>query len=357
MVHHWTGPVSVALYAAGDEWPLVQAYVRYLRRCYAPVRERVAFHAAFPADRLPESSPDQLMEILGSEAHLDCFRPEPSLKELMRQRTPESVRWRMRHGYPQNHMRNLARKACQTEYVFLVDVDVVPSLGLAQGLNDFLLKAKCTAPSVGPAPPVLPKTRGAGHGPPPGQQQQQQPQCAYVIPTFELDERVRFPRNKSDLIRLAGKGLARPFHHKVFIYNQFATNFSRWQSEHDADSAAVHVAYNVTNFEFLYEPFYVARDTMPPHDERFMGYGYTRNTQVYEMFVAGVQFQVLSPAFSVHWGLQSKQARPAWRELQNNENRRHFDLFKREVAVRYRRDPLSMVQPNPNNPNRAPGVA
>ncbi len=55
------------------------------------------------------------------------------------------------------------------------------------------------------------------------------------------------------------------------------------------------------------------------------------------MFVSGVQFQVLSPAFTVHWGLQSKQARPAWRELQNNENRRHFDLFKREVAVRYRR--------------------
>lgn len=53
------------------------------------------------------------MEILGSEARLDCFRPEPSLKELMRQRTPESIRWRMRHGYPQNHMRNLARKACQ----------------------------------------------------------------------------------------------------------------------------------------------------------------------------------------------------------------------------------------------------
>ena len=59
--------------------------------------------------------------------------------------------------------------------------------------------------------------------------------------------------------------------------------------------------------------------------------------QVYEMFVAGVQFQVLSPAFTVHWGLQTKQARPAWRELQNNENRRHFEMFKKEVAIRYRR--------------------
>lgn len=52
--------MSVALFAAGDEWPLVQAYVRYLRRCYAPVRERVAFHVAFPADRMPESSNDQV---------------------------------------------------------------------------------------------------------------------------------------------------------------------------------------------------------------------------------------------------------------------------------------------------------
>lgn len=41
-----------------------------------------------------------------------------------------------------------------------------------------------------------------------------------------------------------------------------------------------YVSHDVTNFEFLYEPFYVARDVAPPHDERFMGYGYTRNTQV-----------------------------------------------------------------------------
>lgn len=51
--------------------------------------------------------------------------------------------------------------------------------------------------------------------------------CAYVVPTYEIDDRVMFPHNKTELIRLANKGLARPFHHKVFIYNQFATNFSR----------------------------------------------------------------------------------------------------------------------------------
>jgi hypothetical protein len=54
----------------------------------------------------------------------------------------------------------------------------------------------------------------------------------------------------------------------------------RWQATAGREGEAVHVNHNVTNFEFLYEPFYVAPDTVPAHDERFIGYGYTRNTQV-----------------------------------------------------------------------------
>lgn len=67
--------------------------------------------------------------------------------------------------------------------------------------------------------------------------------------------------------------------------------------------------------------------------------------QVYEMFVAGYQFQVLSPIFTCHWGLQNKKNRPAWRERQNNINRKQFEVFKREVFARYHKDPLKMLQP------------
>ena len=42
----------------------------------------------------------------------------------------------------------------------------------------------------------------------------------------------------------------------------------------------VHVSHNVTNYEFFYEPFYVSLDSVPRYDERFVGYGFTRNTQV-----------------------------------------------------------------------------
>lgn len=58
----------------------------------------------------------------------------------------------------------------------------------------------------------------------------------------------------------------------------------RWQADL-SESEETHISHNVTNFEFLYEPFYVASDTVPPHDERFLGYGYTRNSQVGGVFL------------------------------------------------------------------------
>ncbi|EDW01945.1 GH20168 [Drosophila grimshawi] len=205
-------------------------------------------------------------------------------------------------------MRNIARKGCQTKYVFLTDIDIIPSLNSVVELNNFFKTVICEG------------------------------YCAYVIPTFEIDVRAAFPRSKDLLRGLIKKGLARPFHEKVFIYNQYATNFSKWLSTNRSETA-VRISHTVTNFEFLYEPFYIAIDSAPAHDERFTGYGFTRNSQVYEMYVAGYKFYVLSPVFTCHWGLQRKQARPAWREQQNNANRKKFEVFKSEIFARYKNNP------------------
>lgn len=195
VAHRWTGPISAAVYAAGEELAILKAYIGYLRRCYPVVKSRVSFHLTVPSAKPAQfsfattSTPDPTV--------FDCTKPEATLNRLLKFRLPETAKWRLKHPYPQNHLRNLARRNCQSSYVFLTDVDIIPSGGLTESLDAFLRHSKC---------------RGL---------------CAYVVPTYELDERVRFPSNKTDLIRLANKGLARPFHHKVFIYNQFATNFSR----------------------------------------------------------------------------------------------------------------------------------
>ena len=62
--------------------------------------------------------------------------------------------------------------------------------------------------------------------------------------------------------------------------------------------------------------------------------------QVYEMSLSDWQFKVLSPIFTVHWGLQKKKGRPTWRERQNSNNRKKFQHFKKEIFAKYNKDYL-----------------
>ena len=57
------------------------------------------------------------------------------------------------------------------------------------------------------------------------------------------------------------------------------------------------------------------------------------------MNLAGWKFLVLSPIFSVHWGLvNTKKSRPSWRERQNSNNRKKFPHFKKELFARYNKN-------------------
>ena len=49
--------------------------------------------------------------------------------------------------------------------------------------------------------------------------------------------------------------------------------------ERNQDDTVLHISHEA-KYEVFYEPFYVSLDTTPPHDERFLGYGFTRNSQV-----------------------------------------------------------------------------
>ncbi|XP_056640061.1 beta-1,4-glucuronyltransferase 1 isoform X1 [Diorhabda sublineata] len=317
VANNWNGPISLATFAASEEeLNALLFYILYLKKCNEKINDKVSFHLALTKERRPKKytiDEDRLREV-------KCDSPVEVLQHLTKNLKKGSNQWRAKLPYPQNHLRNLARKNCQAGFVFLTDVDIIPSSNMAESLDVFLGEAEC---------------------------KEGEKKCAYVVPTYEIDERVAFPHNKTDLVRMANKGLARPFHHKVFIYNQYATNFTRWQSTKD-ETNDVHISHPVTNFEFLYEPFYIAPDIVPPHDERFIGYGYTRNSQVYEMYVAGYEFLVLSPIFTCHWGLQVKRSRPTWREHQNNLNRKHFEAFKKEVFARYNRDPLNFMNTRKN---------
>lgn len=194
VTNHWNGPISLAVFAAyEEELNSLLTYILYLRKCYIKVKENVSFHLGLAMERRPK----HILIDMEQVEDLDCESPTSIFQGLIKVLNRGMNFWRNKFPYPQNHMRNLARKNCQTKYVFLTDIDIIPSNGMAEEIDDFIRRENCAN------------------------------KCSYVVPTYELDVRVSFPTNKSDLIRLTKKGLARPFHQKVFVYNQYATNFSR----------------------------------------------------------------------------------------------------------------------------------
>lgn len=191
---NWNGPISLAVFAAyEEELNSLLMYILYLRKCNIQIKDNVSFHLGLAMERKPKN----IFVDVDQVEDMDCTNPAVVFQNLIKFLNKGMNFWRNKLPYPQNHMRNLARKNCQTKFVFLTDIDIIPSKGMAEGIDDFIRRENCAK------------------------------KCAYVVPTYELDERVTFPKNKSELIRLVNKGLARPFHQKVFIYNQYATNFSR----------------------------------------------------------------------------------------------------------------------------------
>ncbi|GAB6027950.1 hypothetical protein CHUAL_002177 [Chamberlinius hualienensis] len=239
----WLGLVSVSVFVPGEDYNIAQFYIQLLNDCFESIRMNVSFHFVYPVDKPPDEMPGFERWIIS------CSKWKTIMKDLLSYRSREMLNWREQLLYPQNHMRNVARKACYTPYVFVTDIELIPKFSLATELDTFLLNKPCT-------------------------------RCAFVVPTYEVGEYMyHLPANKSELLRLINKQVIQPFHVKTAKRNQRATNSSLWESLPETDT--ISVAYLITKFQTFYEPFYVAEDDVPPHDERFVGYGYTRNSQVF----------------------------------------------------------------------------
>merc|ERR1719394_598754 len=185
----------------------------------------------------------------------------------------------------------------------------------------------------------------------PKQCQSSNSSCAYVVPVYEIaDDVTHLPTTKKELLALKKDGKARGFHSKLFSLNSKSSNLPMWETlptpvvEESSSPVSLSAAYNVTkDYKFRYEPVYVAKADTPPFDERFIGFGMTRNTQVYEMYVAGYSFYLLNNIFTSHRGFQNLSSRPVWRARQMEENNAKFDEFAKELTAHYNADPYNML--------------
>jgi len=312
LVSNWGGPMSIAVFVPGVELAVGVRYIQYLRYCNQDIRNQVSFHLTHPVDHQGVLHHPDLQEPLGN---MDCKQPKLVLKHLLSVRSKEMLGWRESYPYPQNLLRNLAKNGCQTNYTYIPDIDMVPTPGMDLQLETFIKKQEemnnCT-------------------------------KCAYVIPTYEISSNsTHLPRNKTELLQFVKSKQARQFHQALYSINQKSSNLQKWEKIPEAEE--LDIAYKVEKYIFKYEPLYIARGDTPAFDERFIGFGMTRNTQVYEMYVAGYTFYVLNNAFTNHWGFQSLKTRPEWRARQQEKNNARFDEFAKEVSAHYSADPYNML--------------
>ena len=164
--------------------------------------------------------------------------------------------------YPVNYLRNIALNAVSTPYVFLCDGDFLPNYNL----YSLLKKAAKTLMNV-------PQKR------------------ALVVPAFEkLYPNMNFPSNKLSLLQQLEKKLIRSFH-PLWKHGHFATNYELWEKTSDP--------YTV-KWELYYEPYVMVKSNVVRYDQRFVGYGFNKASQIMELNAQGYEFVVLPNAFVIH---------------------------------------------------------
>ena len=180
--------------------------------------------------------------------------------------------------YPVNYLRNIALNAVSTPYVFLNDGDFLPSFGLFS----YLKKAN--------------KVLMTGSE-----------KRALVIPAFNGEEGFTYPKDKADLQEMLQEGSVRMFCVWCAHQTHGPTNYSVWEN--------TSFPYRV-EWAFHYEPYVVVRSDIVRYDERFVGYGWNKVSQLTEMKAQGYEFVVLPDVFIIH----SPHRRSADREIWKRKN-------------------------------------
>ncbi|CAG0896507.1 unnamed protein product, partial [Darwinula stevensoni] len=298
----WQGPMSVSVLAeTTEEIEATARAIDCLVETEPAVADHVTFHLVFGLRR--GSRGRRFREAAGCAEVLASLRAAEAGVRNFASREFE---------FPPNLLRNVARRSAGTEFVFVVDGDFIPSPGLRA---DFLGFA----------------SREGLFG--------RDESVVYIVPAFEAPEGFRLPENKRELIGEWEDGEVRPFYSGIFSFIQGGTDYPRWKALQPG--TGLHVAYDVP-WQYLYEPFVIARNTVPYYEERFRQFGWDRVSQICEMHVAGYQFRVLDNAFVLHRGLKEDTAIASKEKREDlKRNVINFIAFREELMARYPGSPRS----------------
>lgn len=212
-----------------------------------------------------------------------------------------------------NAWRNIARLFARTRYALMLDVDFVPCTDLRSRVKAIL------------------STRG------PLRDRLRSGSAALIVPAFEYANpsegynASKFPKKKSELVQLYNDSRVAMFH-ASWAPGHNSTDYSRMLFRTSPGEV-----YRVgrSQYQPAYEPYVIFRKdhpSVPWCDERFVGYGGNKAACLYEMYLAGMSFYVLSDDFLVH---RAHAYDERARRRERRANRRIYADFREEACLRY----------------------
>ncbi|KAI1292338.1 Beta-1,4-glucuronyltransferase 1 [Halotydeus destructor] len=302
LCQRWDGPVSVAVYAPGDDFKISVQIINYLRRCRDPcVKSNVTWHFIFDTIYGPSLDNVTNPSSLNTKSIVNCSLNNDEILQVYK----SNFRAAHKNPYPINVVRNVARSQSRTKYVLASDIELYPSLHVVSMFKD--LKAREEANLVPLAKSDIPHT--------------------YVLPIFEVKAGLKPPLTKTDLVNMAKAGDAIFFHKWVCDQCQNFPDRDKWLSTLKSNSSLdVFRSTKRQRTRNAWEPLYIGTNDEPLYDERLTWDGKRdKMSQMYEMCLMNYDLLVLDNAFLVH--------APGIKHIDAKDQKKRLPFIKRNNAV------------------------
>lgn len=293
LAKRWQGPISIAVYSEVEYIPTLLWKIASMKVCFQGLKDNVTYSLITPEP---------------SKSDISLSTPTFSTLDVSNNSEEYPQNYAFSKSYPNNLLRNVARRATNSEFFLAIDIDMMPSENLRQEFLSFANKKG-----------LLKKNR-------------RYDKTVFVIPAFEAKEAVSPPLNKGQLLSLIETGEIRPFYSQICTKCQDLTNYDAWLNEPPGSEMAP--LFDVI-WKDPWEPFYIASNNVPLYDERFKQYGFNRISQVCELHVAGYTFSIMNNGFLVHHGFKTYSSFHSEKEEEQEANRLLFRQFKAELKYKY----------------------
>ncbi|KAL7642858.1 UNVERIFIED_CONTAM: hypothetical protein RMT77_006146 [Armadillidium vulgare] len=265
LTSRWQGPISVAVYAPGNDFLIALKTIMHIRDCTSSdVKKYVTFHIFFENEHFPKMVPN-IQET--EKKQTVCNTKISSFR---------NKNYRLDKGlfYPVNIARNIAISNSATYFNLAADIELVPSVNIIPEFFKMLRKRDVS---------------------------QTTNKRVFVLPVFEVKSNLSPPESKMGLVSMLQSKNAFLFHQRICYQCHLPPKFEEWKrAKYNPGLSVFHIGKRHKPHK-TWEPFYIGTEEEPVFDERLTSEGRANKmTQAYAMCLLDYEYHILDNAFLVH---------------------------------------------------------